>query len=166
LRRVLPALEELHRELPLSLSVISNSVSLFEKYTAGAGVPLVYHEWDRESFPHLFRRHDVCVLPVNVNPLTVCKTNNRLVLSLLLGVPVVADRIPSYEEFGDFVLFSDWRENLRRYALDPGLRRRHVRRGREYIRSKYNRERVVAQWGGLFRMLLDQTCKTPEAVST
>lgn len=154
LRRVLPALEELHRETPLSVSVISNSVPLFERYTKGAGVPFAYYEWSTASFPYFFKGHDVCILPVNANPMTVCKTNNRLVLSLLLGVPVVADPIPSYEEFGDFVLFSDWRENLRRYAADPGLRRRHVRQGRAYIRSRYNPERVVSQWSALFRSLL------------
>ncbi|MBC7931131.1 MAG: hypothetical protein H7Z38_11270, partial [Rubrivivax sp.] len=98
--------------------------------------------------------HDVCVLPVSSNPLTLCKTSNRLVLSLLLGVPVVADRIPSYEEFGAFVRFADWERNLRAYAADAELRRRHVQEGRDYIRSNYNKERAIAQWSSLFRSLL------------
>ena len=32
------------------------------------------------------------------NPFTLCKTVNRLATALLLGLPVVADMIPSYEE--------------------------------------------------------------------
>jgi hypothetical protein len=72
----------------------------------------------------------------------------------MLGVPVVADRIPSYEEFGAFVRFADWEQNLRAYALDAELRRRHVADARAYIRSNYNKERTVAQWSALFKTLL------------
>ena len=154
LPRVLPALSRLHEEIPLSLTVISNSPELFREYTEGATFPTRYREWNAATFPYVFSGHDVCIIPVNSNPLTMCKTNNRLVLSLLLGVPVVADRMPSYEEFGDFVLFSDWQRHLRAYALDPDLRRRHVERGQSYIRSVYNRGRAVTQWSSLFQSLM------------
>jgi hypothetical protein len=112
-----------------------------------------YHEWGRRSFPYLFEPHDVCVLPVSPNPLTLCKTSNRLLLSLMLGVAVVADRIPSYEEFAPFVRFDDWEQNLRAYAADADLRRRHVRDAQAYIRATYNQERTVAQWSTLFELL-------------
>ena len=153
--KVLPALSALHKDVPLSLSVISNSPALFDEYTRGADIPVRYHEWGPSSFPYVFEPHDVCVLPVSPNPLTLCKTSNRLLLSLMLGVPVVADRIPSYEEFGAFVRFADWERNLRAYALDAELRRRHVADARHYIRSNYNKERTVAQWSALFKALLD-----------
>ena len=39
----------------------------------------------------------------------------------LLGVPVVASRVPSYEEFADFILFEDWHESISVYATDPEL---------------------------------------------
>ena len=155
LEKVLPALSALHKDVPLSLSVISNSPALFDEYTRGADFPVRYHEWGPRSFPYVFEPHDVCVLPVSPNPLTLCKTSNRLLLSLMLGVPVVADRIPSYEEFGAFVRFADWEQNLRAYALDAELRRRHVADARAYIRSNYNKERTVAQWSALFKTLLD-----------
>lgn len=154
LEKVLPALSALHREVPLSLSVISNSAEMFREYTRGADFPVRYHEWGRRSFPYLFEPHDACVLPVSPNPLTLCKTSNRLLLSLMLGVPVVADRIPSYEEFAPFVRFGDWEQNLRAYATDAPLRRRHVREGRGYITANYNKEHTVAQWSALFETLL------------
>jgi hypothetical protein len=85
-------------------------------------------EWDSyESFCERFRQHDICILPINLNPYTRCKSNNRLALSLLLGVPVVADTIPSYEEFERYCLLDNWHENLRTYLKEsraaPAARR-------------------------------------------
>ncbi len=154
LGKVLPALEQLNQEIPVKLSVISNSVDSFQKYTSSAKIPLEYYNWQLSTFPYIFSQHDVCIIPVSLNDLTRCKTNNRLVLSLLLGVPVIADKIPSYEEFSNFVLFSDWEANLRQYWQNPMLRQEHTKQGKEYILAKYNRNRVVSQWSDLFQKLL------------
>lgn len=154
LARILPYLEKLNQEIPISLTVISNSKSMFEQYFDSAQFSVKYYSWKLLTFPYIFSLHDVCLIPVNLNPHTRYKTNNRLVLSLLLNVAVIADKIPSYEEFDKFVLFSDWEMNLRKYALDPLLRQRYIEQGKEYILSKYNRDRVVSQWSSLFQTLL------------
>jgi hypothetical protein len=152
--KVLPFLEQLNREISVNLSVISNSVDSFKYYTSTAKIPIKYYQWQLSSFPYIFSQHDLCIIPISLNHLTRCKTNNRLVLSLLLDVPVVADQIPSYEEFSEFVLFSDWENNLRRYAHNSLLRQQHVKQGKEYILAKYNQNRVISQWSTLFQTLL------------
>ncbi|HEY9768117.1 MAG TPA: hypothetical protein V6C71_06350 [Coleofasciculaceae cyanobacterium] len=152
--KVLPSLEKLNQNIPLSLTVISNSKTSFKQYVSSAKIPVKYHPWQLSSFPYIFSQNDVCIIPISLNQLTRCKTNNRLVLSLLLGVPVVADKIPSYEEFSEFVLFSNWEKNLHRYALNSMLRQQHIEQGKEYIVAKYNRNRVVSQWSALFQTLL------------
>ncbi len=154
LPRILPSLEKLNARLPLTFTIISNSWEAAEKYVRDVPFRVKYHDWKRSTFSYLFSQQDVCVIPVSVNPFTVCKTNNRLVLSLLQGIPVVADRIPSYDEFGDFVLFNDWENNLYTYATDTDLRLRHLSEGSKYIMSKYNKERVVRQWSSFFEKLL------------
>ena len=154
LLKVLPALEKLNREIPIKLSVISNSLDSFQKYTSSAKISVKYYNWQLSTFPYIFSQHDVCIIPVSLNDLTRCKTNNRVVLSLLLGVPVIADEIPSYEEFSKFVLFSDWETNLRQYWQNPMLRQQHTKQGKEYILAKYNRHRVVSQWSDLLQKLL------------
>ena len=156
LPRVFPHLEALNAEIPLELTVISNSEELFRKYVANVSFPVRYCEWQLDTFARVFQPHDVCIIPVALNPFTACKTNNRLVLSLLMGVPVIADSIPSYAEFRDFVLFSNWPESLQTYASAPELRRQHVQAGQRYIQSKYNKERVVAQWSALFERMLGE----------
>ena len=154
IQRVLPHLEELHEIVPVSLTVISNSRELFERYVKSMKVPTRYVEWKLDTFPFHLKQNDVCLIPISVNAFTVCKTNNRLVSSLLFGLPVIADPITSYEEFRGCVLFGNWSESLRRYALDPALRREHVLAALQYIRSKYTPSRVVSQWSALFHHVL------------
>ena len=154
LSRVIPHLEALNAQIPLELTVISNSEELFRKYLGEVHFPAKYFGWALDTFAAAFRRQDVCVLPVSSNPFTVCKSNNRLVHSLNMGVPVVADEIPSYTEFRDFVFFADWQNSLRRYAADATLRRQHVQSAQRYIRSKYNKQCVVSQWSALFERML------------
>ena len=151
---MLPHLEALNGQTPVELTVISNSEELLRKYLGKVFLPVRYYAWSRDIFQRIFTRQDVCVIPIASNPFTVCKSNNRLVPSLLMGIPVIADEIPSYEESRDFVLFSDWQNSLRIYASNKELRRQHVQEGQRYIRSKYNKQRVVSQWSALFERLL------------
>jgi hypothetical protein len=155
LAEILPSLEKIHKEIPINLTVISNSKSIFKNYFSSPKIPVKYYGWKLATFPYIFSQNDVCLIPVNLNPLTQCKTSNRLILSLLFNVPVIADKIPSYEEFNEFVLFSDWEMNLRKYAFNQTLRQQHVKKGKEYILSKYDKNRVVSQWSSLFQMLLN-----------
>lgn len=155
LQRALPDLERLHRELPLRLTVISDSPEMFSRYVASAALETRFTPWTGATFARAFAGNDICIIPVATNPLTVHKTNNRLVLSLLLRVPVVADVIPSYREFENHVLFGDWAQNVARYAADRALANHHVETGRSYIRSTYTKARVIEQWSAVFGTLFD-----------
>ena len=166
IQRVLPHLEEIGRTIPVSLTVISNSRELFDRYLKDTSFPARYVDWELSTFPYYLKQNDVCLIPISVNGFTVCKTNNRLVSSLLFGLPVIADPITSYEEFAGFVLFGNWPENLQRYALDPELRYEHVRKAVEYIRLKYTPARVVSQWSALFHTVLGQRASAKASAAT
>jgi glycosyltransferase involved in cell wall biosynthesis len=163
LPKILPILEDLHRLVQLELTVISNSREKYAKALDGAGFPSRYFEWDLKSFPRLFRGHDICVIPIELNPFTAGKTGNRVALSLLLGVPVVADPIPSFEEFSDFILLDDWPQSLRSYATDPALVEEHLSAGRRYVEATYTKERVVQQWSEFFERLVPIGARTQPA---
>jgi hypothetical protein len=164
LPRAFPALEALARTTPLELTVISNSREKFRAVTAETSFPTRYVEWSLGSFAPVFSRHDICVIPIEPNPFTICKTGNRVALSLRLGVPVVADPIASFLEFSDFVLLGDWQESLERYASAAELRRRHASEGQRYVEATYTKERVVRQWGDFFERLLSGAADDPTAV--
>jgi hypothetical protein len=154
--RLVPALEELNRHLPLRLTVISNSRPMFERHVGQAALPARYVPWRARSFALHFAPHDICLIPIEKNPFNICKTANRVVTSLVLGVPVIADEIPSYEQLGDWILFGNWPESIARYAQDPELVQRHVRQAQDYIRRTYNEGRLVEQWSNVIVSVLDR----------
>ena len=157
LPRIQSVLEELAERRPLSLTVISNSRLAYERAVGSVSFPTRYIEWNAGTFGRTFPDHDVCVMPIEPNPFTLCKTANRVAISLQLGVPVVADPIPSFEEFAPFVQLGRWPESLERYAAGPALRTAHVREGRRYIAATYTPERVVVQWSALFERVTRRT---------
>lgn len=153
LAAIIPALNALNKTMGISLTVISNSKPLFKKHTREAEFPARFYQWNRETFRAVFQEHDACLLPITPNPFTVCKSNNRVLLSLLLGVPAVADRIPSYEEFSRWVPFSDWQNNLRHLLEHRKENQQRITEAASYIRENYGPTRVVRQWSQVFDRL-------------
>lgn len=153
LQRMIPALEKVNRERKITLNVISNSRELFDRYLGEVSFKTRYHKWERKNFAYKFKQNSICIIPVNENPFTLCKTNNRVAQSLMLGVPVIADVIPSYEEFSDCILFSNWEENLMRYIQDDELRQEHLKRGRAFIEKDYGRDTILRQWSQFFQKI-------------
>ena len=90
IEKIVPELNELSMQIDLELSVISNSKEKFKQYLATARFPTCYYEWRKTTFPYIMQRQDITLIPIDVNPFTAYKTNNRPVSSLMLGIPVVA----------------------------------------------------------------------------
>ncbi len=163
LTKMLPVLEDLNRDTPIQLTVISNNLKLskfsdanqhFNRFVSSASFNINFFQWNRIGFQYYFRRNDICIIPIDINPFTIHKSPNRLVLSLLLGVPVIASKIPSYEELSDFVLFGNWLENLRLYATDLNLRNLHLSSSNNYLSNRFSENNVASQWEKVFDDLL------------
>lgn len=150
LLRVRELLERLNHRYPLSLTVISNNEQKFQKHIAPWNIPTRYVEWDKVTFLPLLRAHDITLIPVSKNPFTICKSNNRLTLALTEGVAVVADSIPSYQEFSSACHLDNWEYGLQSYLESAALRREHVARGRNIIASKWMVAVVASDWQRLF----------------
>ncbi len=146
LTRITGGLERLNKRLPVRLTVISNSREAYAKYLTGFAFPTRYYEWQRDTFPYLFSVQDVCIIPIDANPFTICKTSNRLITALQLGLPVVADRIPSYEAFAGCTKTGEWEENLYQYARHKSERKKDVKNGQRFIQSRFSKEVIAAQW--------------------
>lgn len=144
--KLIPELERLHAAIPLSLTILSNSAKAYRNHIAPARFPTRFVKWRAPTFTTLFAQHDICILPIEHNAFTVCKTNNRAMTSLLLGVPVIADEIPSYREFKDWMFFGDWTNHITQYAKGPRLATHHVQEAQRHIAATYTEQRVVDQW--------------------
>lgn len=156
LQSILPELEAVHRKHQMSLTVITDSRELFDHYLAGTSFPARFVRWHQETFFECIQEHDICILPVKPNPLTVCKSNNRLAVALLLGVPTVAGRIPSYLEFENWILFDDWDRNLSLLAADRSIAQPSVKAANQYVERTYTPQRVVRQWADVLALAIDQ----------
>ncbi len=149
LERLLPTLADLHARTPLQLTVITGSKERFdERIASRAVIPVRFVQWRRETFRHWLVQHDACLIPIGDNPFTRCKSANRLLLALHAGVPVLADRLPSYLPFERFARLGDFAGALRELADDPAAIVAATRAGQEHVRTEWSSRRVVTQWRG------------------
>lgn len=150
LRTIRPTLDELYRQVPISLTVISNSREKYEALVHDWTVPTYYLEWNETFISPALRLHGVSVIPITRNPFTLAKSPNRVETSLIHGLGVVADRIPSYDKYRDDIYLDDWQEGLQ--ALVGGTGDRGRLRSAEFAQA--NRD-VIRAWQGLL-------CDAPE----
>lgn len=155
-KNLVPELERLHAKLPLTLTIMSNAPRTFKRSVGGAGFPTRFVPWRPKTFAPVIARHDICLLPIERNQFTVCKTNNRARAALVLGVPVIADEIPSYREFGDWMFFGDWANHIAEYVHSPELASLHVRTAQAHIAQTYTEELVVRQWNTVLEAVFSQ----------
>lgn len=113
-------LEKLGKERAISLTVLSNSRSKYNDLIAPLTIPTAYIPWKIESFSSILEQHDVSIIPCSENMFTKAKTANRVTTSLVHGLQVIADDIPSYREFTRYIHISNWEENLN-YCVSGGL---------------------------------------------
>ena len=144
-------LHDHHRQRPLSLTVISNSRERFETLTRGWEFNCLYLPWSTGSFDDALTLHDVALIPVRVNPFTLCKTANRIATASVHGLAVAADTIPAYEEFSDCVVLGDWGAGLERLMDHADERHAAVVRACARLQERYALSVVASRWMALLR---------------
>jgi hypothetical protein len=159
LLRVRPVIEQLHRRSGVQLTVISNSKTKFDRLIAPWAVPTHYLEWSPVTFLPALRAHQIALIPVTRNPFTWCKSNNRLATAIAAGLGVVADGIPSYQEFASVCRLDDWEQGLSDYVTDPAARTRDVGAGQALVSRLCSPERIADAWQGFFSAVLTQPAK-------
>lgn len=152
LEPLLPLLAEVNRTRPLHLRVVSNSQPRYEQLLAGANFPHSYCEWHRLHFPALLAAHDLVLLPNRASAFTQAKSNNRLLLALAAGVPVMADMLPDYMAWQPFYAAPPW--NTLPEVLDrlPHWRMK-ARAAGPLIAARYGLAAVAEQWAALIATL-------------
>jgi hypothetical protein len=156
LLKVRALLEKMNRTYPLSLTVISNSKKKYDRAIKPWSIPTYYLDWQADTLLPALRSHAIAVIPISQNPFTRCKSNNRLTLSLNVGLAVVADSIPSYQDFAEVCCLDNWETGLENYLFNPELRRRHVERGQTIIARDWSLRQLAEKWRNFFDTLLAQ----------
>ena len=114
---------------------------------------MFFLDWDAHTFYKAMKRHKIAVIPIDVNEFTKVKTNNRIALSLFLGLGVVADSIDSYQVFSDCSFLDCWERGLRSYLEQPELLDEHAQCARRLIQEKFSIEIIAGKWRELFERM-------------
>jgi glycosyltransferase involved in cell wall biosynthesis len=155
LAEVIPALEEINRRIPLELIIVSNNEQKFQDVTRGLTVPAKYHPWQLSTIFKLISAADVCVLPNAKDEFSVCKSPNRAVLALSLGVPVVASNLPSLAPLKECIIIDHWVYGLTTYLTNAEQRERDLRSAAELISREFAGEAVARRWKSLLMDLIE-----------
>jgi hypothetical protein len=105
-------LENYNLKDKISLTILSNSKSEYKKYIKKWDIQTHYITWNRLYFSKILKLHSVSVIPVNKNEFTYSKSENRLTTSLSNGLKVIADPVPSYLKYNNYVYFGDWENSI------------------------------------------------------
>lgn len=149
-------LEALYKEVPFTLTVISNDQGLFEKLIRPLMFESVYLEWSEAVLENALTATDVVIVPQSKNKFSSCKSANRPLLALSHGVPVIASSNPSLRGLEDAVLIENWQANIKNCFHDKEMTRRLVEEGRAIISRQFMPEKFVSSWEDLLISLKDK----------
>ena len=100
-------------------------------------------EWSTESMDAAYRSHALVVIPTGR---AIAKSANRLIESVRAGKFVVAEPLPAYEEFGEWMWVGDLKEGLEWAKSHKSECLERVKACQDYIRGKYSPKRIGAMW--------------------
>ncbi|MGA0609121.1 hypothetical protein [Caldimonas sp. KR1-144] len=146
LSRIAQALAAHHRREPVSLLVVSNRWRTYREVSREWPWPSLYLPWSGANFARALRSVDIALIPVQSNPFTRCKTNNRLATAFINGLAVAADALPSYEEFRDLAVLDDWDAGLAQLMSDGENRARRIAAARDRLQARYAPAVVARRW--------------------
>ena len=142
-------LNKIYVDHPFELVVASNNKKKYVDLIEPMSIPTRYVEWEHSNFKNVLKSANGVIIPITVNPFTICKTNNRLIIALSHGVPVVADSIRSYEEFRPYCYLDDWEIGLRNIIENHKSVQKITSQGCKYINANWTVEKLTSDWGNL-----------------
>lgn len=120
---------------------------------------LCFSPWSVATTWQALSECDLVIIPVRMNdPGKLVKSPNRLIEVIRAGRFVVANPIPSYQEFGDFAWLGDNIVDGIEWALEhPGEVRRRIAAGQEHIARNYAPETIARQWDAALKAACEPT---------
>ena len=114
------------------------------------GLPITFDSWRLQDEVADLQSFDIGLMPLTDDEETRGKCGFKLIQYMAVGIPAVCSPVGANLDIvqpGETGLLAatpqEWAESLRRLVLDPALRDRLGRRGRELAEQRYSR-RVVA----------------------
>ncbi|PSB04124.1 glycosyltransferase [Merismopedia glauca] len=145
---------EISQQVNFCLHIVSDNYEKYCQYIKPLPFPTRYTPWDFFVSRECISQSDVTIIPTSVDPFNVCKSANRAVLSLSLGVPVVATKTPALIPFQDCSILDDWKSGILSYLTNPELVDRHIAKAQEIISQDYSGEAIARQWADAINLVI------------
>lgn len=114
-------------------------------------------EWSVEALPDLARQSDLALLPTGLNDARKRgASNNRLVTSFALGLPVLAQTLESYAEFHRFYTDIDT-DDIFGVICKPSSQHEKVLASQAQIVPLYAVPHIAKQWISLFLTMMNNS---------
>lgn len=151
------ALMALHDAREIDYAIVTNP----EKFGTSPEANILAYE--HNTFPQLIQGFDICVsshMPLDFSMSTYWKSENKAVLAINRGVPVIASRTPAHERLlaacglREF-LFDDvhgLRRAIRRLA-EPAARGTYLDQAQEFVLRNYAITVIARKWEAIFNEL-------------
>lgn len=164
LKRYLKALKSVHDDIPLELVVIGDSEPVYRGLVENCGFPTRYVAWSAPALYSELARADVALLPSSEDGLGSIKSNNRVLLALAAGVPVVTEKSGAIAEFEEALFLGRAADSLRN-CIGPSKARKLPKRMRAAQRAlaRYTPNRVGRIWAGLLSNAIGRSRSAPAA---
>lgn len=110
-------------------------------------------EWKEEEIHEDIKRADVVIMPSVLDEFSKCKDENRLVQSMVIGLPCIVSPIPAYVDLFNkytkkpFIIATneeEWKESLRLFK-DKELRESTGKWARECVKDDYHIDKIGMQ---------------------
>jgi hypothetical protein len=152
-------LEKAAKVRACELVVISNKQQKFEALKSTLPIPSRYVEWADGALMTEFSRANLVVVPVNSNPFTKCKSNNRVATALWYGLPTIADRVPAYDDLAEFAVIGDWEFGFEQAIATSREMQVRTAAGASYVRAHFGNRQIAAEWRRAIKIVHSQSAK-------
>jgi hypothetical protein len=135
-----------------SLNIVTNAagqqlfLSWAQRRGAGAVIPAVtFFDWSVANLEVAAQTADIAVIPSDAtDPRKTGVSENRLITALMLGLPTVATRLPSYQPYAEYFvsLETGWRDALLKRSVDLDSQKR----ARAYFIDQFSKTALESQW--------------------
>lgn len=140
------ALEAVASEHDVRLLVVTNNRSRFEHLIAPIAMQTDYLEWSPSVLGQALAASDITIVPNSLDEFSIGKSANRSVMSLCVGVPVVATPTAALSPLGNAVWTGDPAAGLRIYLSSPERSAIDVQAGRALVDQHFSLDAVGRQW--------------------
>jgi glycosyltransferase involved in cell wall biosynthesis len=161
LTTIIPYLIKIDRVVPIELVIISNNRAKFHDRLLRLPFPTRYRSWSNEAVFDELSTSDVFLMPNETDGFSACKSANRAVMALEMGVPVIATWLDSLEPLGDAIVIDDWERGLDNYLLNHTERSRALSQASQVINTVYAPKVVGEHWQDIARLAQQQRPSEP-----